>query len=113
MIGRMEHLSYEERLRELGLFILEKAPGTPYYSLSVLTGVCKKDGDYLFSRACSDRTKGNGFKLKESRLRLGIRKKFFTVRVGKHWNRLLQEVIDAPCLETFKVRLDNTLSNLV
>ncbi|KFV51721.1 hypothetical protein N341_10645, partial [Tyto alba] len=55
----------------------------------------------------------NGFKLKEGRFRQDIRKKFFTIRVMKHWNRLPREVVDAPSLETFKVRLDGALSNLI
>ncbi|KAK4818131.1 hypothetical protein QYF61_006730, partial [Mycteria americana] len=61
MIRGMEHLSYEERLRELGL---------------------------------------------------DIRKKFFTVRVVRHWNRLPREAVDAPSLEVFKARSDGALSNL-
>ncbi|KFV89772.1 hypothetical protein N327_04234, partial [Fulmarus glacialis] len=55
----------------------------------------------------------NGFKLKEGRFRIDIRKKFFTLRVVRHWNRLPREVVDAPSLETFKARLDGALSNLV
>ncbi|KFW04746.1 hypothetical protein N327_05248, partial [Fulmarus glacialis] len=55
----------------------------------------------------------NGLKLKEGRFRLDIRKKFFTKRVVKHWNRLPREVVDAPSLETLKVRLDGALSNLI
>ena len=47
------------------------------------------------------------------RFRLEIRKKFFTMRVVKHWNRLPREVVEAPSLETFKTRLDRTLSNLI
>ncbi|KFW09546.1 hypothetical protein N327_06534, partial [Fulmarus glacialis] len=55
----------------------------------------------------------NGFKLKEGRFRLDIRKKFFTMRVVRHWNRLPKELVDAPFLEVFKARLDGALSNLV
>ncbi|KFM07232.1 hypothetical protein AS27_06966, partial [Aptenodytes forsteri] len=55
----------------------------------------------------------NGFKLKESRFRLDIRKKFLTMRAVRHWNRLPREVVDAPSLEVFKARLDGALSNLV
>ncbi|GAB0176265.1 mitochondrial enolase superfamily member 1 [Grus japonensis] len=67
----------------------------------------------LFTRACSDRTRANGFKLKGGRFRLDIRKKFLTVRVVRHWNRLPREVVDAPSLEVFKARLDEALGNLV
>ncbi|KFV44209.1 hypothetical protein N341_04515, partial [Tyto alba] len=54
-----------------------------------------------------------GFKLKEGGFRLDVRKKFFTMRVVKHWNRLTKEVVDAPSLETFRVMLDRALSNLI
>jgi len=62
---------------------------------------------------CSDRTRGNSSKLKEGRFRLDIRKKFFTMRVVKHWNGLSIEAVAAPSLAVFKARLDGALSNLV
>ncbi|KAK4808063.1 hypothetical protein QYF61_017083 [Mycteria americana] len=56
----------------------------------------------IYSGACSDGTRGNGFKLKEGRFRVDTRKKFFTMRVVRHWPRLPREVGDAPSLETFE-----------
>ncbi|KFQ82232.1 hypothetical protein N335_14507, partial [Phaethon lepturus] len=111
MIRGMEQLCCEDRLRELGLFSLEKRRlrGDLLAAFQYLKGSSKKDGNRLFSRACCDRTRGNGFKLKEGRFRLDIRKKFFTVRVVIHWHRLSREVVDAPSLATFKVQLDGAL----
>ena len=51
--------------------------------------------------------------LKENRFRLDIRRTFFTTRVVKHWNKLPREAVEAPCLVTFKARLDGVLSNLI
>jgi len=112
---KMEHLSYEERLRELGLLSLEKRrlQGDLIVISQYLKGTYKKDGDKLFSMACCDRTKGNGFKLKEGRFRLDIGKKIFMMRVVKHRHRLSRDVVHVPSLETFKVRLDGALSNLL
>ena len=80
---------------------------------SICRGPIGKMGKNLFSKACCNRTRSNGFKLREGRYRLDIRKKFFTMKVSKHWHRLLREVVEAPSLETFKARLDGALSNLV
>lgn len=69
--GDMEHLSYKEKLRELGLSSLEKKRlwGDPISALQLLKGTNKIDGERLFAKACSDRTRENGFKLIDKRFR--------------------------------------------
>ena len=63
MIRGLEHVSYEDRLRDLGLFNLEKSriQGDLLAAFQYIKGAYKKDGDRLLSRACCDRTRGNGF----------------------------------------------------
>ena len=72
----------------------------------------KKTGEGIFIRECSASIRGNDFKLKEGKFRLDIRKKFFTMKVVRHWNRLPRED-DAPFLNVFKARLDGALSSLI
>lgn len=71
------------------------------------------DGERLFNRDCCNTTRGDGFKLKEGRFRLGTSKNFFIIRVVKHGNRFPREEVDAQSLETFKVRIGGALSNLI
>ena len=78
-----------------------------------LKGAYKQEGELLFTRMDSKRTRGNGFKPRQGRFRLDIRRKFFTPMVVTHWNRLPREVVDAPSLEAFKARLDVALGSLV
>jgi len=108
MIRGMEHLSCEERLRELGLFSLEKRRlrGDLTAAFQYLKPAYEKAGEGLLTRGYSDRIRGNDFKLKESRFTLDIRKKLFTKRVVRHWNRLLREAVAALSLVVFKARLD-------
>jgi len=115
MIRGLECLSFEDRLRELGLFSLEnrRLQGDLIAAFQYLKGAYRKDGEGLFTRVCSDRTRGNSSKLKEGGFRLGIRKKFFTMRMVKHWPRLPREAVAAPSLAVFKARSDGALSNLV
>ena len=82
-------------------------------SFQYLKGEYKQEGEWLFMRVDSDRTRGNGFKLRQGRFRLDIRRKFFTQRVVTHWNRLPKEAVDAPFLKAFKARLDVALGSLV
>ena len=83
----------------------------PYCSLSVLKGGLQERCDKRFSRACSGRTEGSSFEQKEGQFRLILRKKFFMMELVRHMNNLPREVMDAPSLEGFKVRLGGALTN--
>ncbi|KGL81229.1 hypothetical protein N309_07923, partial [Tinamus guttatus] len=109
MIRDLEHLLYEERLRELGLLSLEKRRLRGDHVYKYLKGGSEEDGAGLFSVVATDRTRGNGHKPKHQKFHMNLRKKILTVRVTEPWNRLPREVVESPSLEIFKTRLDAVL----
>lgn len=91
--SEMERLCCEDRLSELGLVSLEKRR----FQVELIAAFwylkrgCKMDEDSLIIWACCDRAGGNSSKLKKGRLRLDMRKRFFTMTVVRHWHRLTRD----------------------
>ena len=77
----VEHLPYEERLRELGLFSLEKRRlrGDLIHVYKYVKGECCEDGARLFSVMASKRTRGDWLQMKHITFHPSPGKHFFTV----------------------------------
>jgi len=111
----LENKSYDDWLRELGWFSLEKrrVMRDLIALYNSLKGGCSEAGVCLFSQVTGNMTRVNGLKLRPGRCRLVIRKNFFTEKVVKSWNRLPREAVESPPLEAFKKFVDMALQDMV
>jgi len=113
MIKGLEHLTYEERLRELRLFSQEKSCGEISSMYVIPEGwVQRRRSHRLFSVAHSDRTRGNTQKMKHKQYFL-TSGNTFTMRVTKNQHSFPRKVLESLSLEIFKSHLDMVPGNLI
>lgn len=100
----VEHKSYEELLRQLGVFSLDerRLRGDLLILHNNLEGGCSRMRVSLFSQASRNSTRRHSLKLSQRSFRYGIRKNNFTERMIGHWDEMPREVVESPFLEVFK-----------
>jgi len=106
---------YEDRLRELGLFSMEKRrlQGDLIAASQDLKGDYQQERSQPFERGDNSRTRGNGVKLKEGRLRWDVRGKVFAMRAVRCWNSCPERLwMPRPSVEVLKAWLDGALGSL-
>ena len=96
-------LSYEERLKETGLYTLEmrRLRGYMMEMFKIMKGGDKISADELFNRVDSDRTWGHRLRVKKGRVKTVVRQGTFTQRVVNAWNGLPGKVVAAETVDKF------------
>lgn len=111
----LENKTYEEWLRDLGLFCLKKRrlKGNLIALYSHLKPSCSEEGACLFSQVTNGKIWGNSFNLHQLKFRLDIRKNFLMFRAAKHWDTVPKEMVKLSYLEVFKKCADVALQDVV
>ena len=107
-------LTYEERLRRLGLTTLQqpRLRGDLIETYKIVTGKERIETKNFFTfHANKYNTRGHCYKLETKRSRLKLRRNFFSQRVVAPWNKLPESVVTAESVNAFKNRLNKEWGN--
>ena len=113
MVTGISHLSYEERLKELDMYSVERRylRGDMIEVYKMCNGLDKVDLNNYFTLSQDHITRGHGKKLKKFSCRLDLRKYSYSHRIIDKWNELPEDVVNSSSLEIFKKRLDKHMEN--
>lgn len=112
LVTSLQHLSYPDRLRNLGLPTLEyrRDRADMIQVFKILNNIDKVDKNTMFQMSSYEATRGHSQKIFKKRYRLKIRGHFFSNRIIDNWNLLPDYVVNAPSLNSFKSRLNKCWS---
>ena len=109
LVKSVQYQSYHARLRTLGLPSLEyrrdRADMIQVYK--ILHDIDDVDKNKLLTMSTCTATRGHSLKLFKKRSRLNIRANTFSNRVVENWNSLSEDIVHAPSLNGFKMRLNH------
>jgi len=100
------NVPYEDKLRILGLTTLavrRKRDLNECYK--ILSGKEKLDPYQFFQRSYTTHLRGHSHKLSVNRCRFQLRQNFFSQRVISDWNKLPENVVDAPSVLLIRSRI--------
>ena len=109
LIPSLEHLTYEERLKELNLYSLKdrRTRGDLILMYRIMSGDIKVNQNQLFEMAKDNRTRGHNLKVHINKVcKTSIRQNFFTERVAEPWNALPSYIVNSTTVDQFKHNYD-------
>ena len=114
MFQRLRELPYEERLRRLQLFSLERRRqrGDLIEAFRQVKGLSQIEGGGLLQRSTNPNLRGHSLKLSKPRARTRLRAQFFSHRVINGWNKLPEEVVTSTTVGAFKRKLDEVWEHI-
>ena len=112
IIPLLKNLSYENRLKKLNMYSLERRykRGDMIEVYKIFNGLDDLNMEDYIDLDTNNITKEHNFKIKEKSCKLDMRKNFFSLRVVNQWNGLPADVVNSPTLSTFKSRLDKFMN---
>lgn len=112
MMKGLENLSYEEKLKELSLFSLEKIQGGPHHSFPALKGLLQRRWSLMPLMEAHGKHKGQKVQVVRGEASSQY-KKYFFFSVNHHWNNLLRDVVESPLWKVFKMQLHMVTDNVI
>ena len=108
LVPNIQRYSYEERLKILDLYSLERRRerGDLIETFKILKGLENVDREKWFNLSGNVNLRGHRLKIEKPRARLNIRKFFFSHRIVNAWNRLPNYIIEKETVQSFKTELD-------